>query len=92
MQSDGRGGVDGGGAAGRYHRERGHRHAAGHLLPRAHLHRGRAAGRRRAHVPDAAQHHAPGAAVTPGHAVADLLSNTSKRRLYPGTFEVQGSR
>lgn len=65
MQSDGCGGVDGGGPAGRHHRQRGDRGAAGHVLPRAHLHRGRAARGRRPHVPLPAQHHAAGPLLTP---------------------------
>lgn len=63
FQCDWCSGIDGGGAAGRHHRQRGDRGVAGHVLPRAHLHRGRAARRRRPHVPLPAQHHPTSSAV-----------------------------
>lgn len=65
-------GIDGGGSSGRYHRQRGDRRAAGHVLPRAHLHRGGAAGQRRPHVPLPAQHHAAGPLLT-----SPLLTQTA---------------
>lgn len=65
FQSNRCSGVNGSSPTGWHHRERGDRSAAGHVLPRAHLHRGRAARRRRSHVPLTAQHDAAGPLVTP---------------------------
>lgn len=66
IQSDGCGYIHGGRATGRYNRERGDSGPTGHLLSRAHLHRGCSTRQRRPYVPLPAQHYATGAQITHG--------------------------